>query len=94
MVGKIYDLNTFAPDERRLFNDLYKYSQTAESWMSLVQPHIFHRDIIDRAQKALGPDWQEWPLYRINLDLMGRIGVRTGEFRQPDLPYPDPIREE
>ncbi len=76
--GIVHDLDTLTSEERRIFDDMYKYSLTAPTWISIMQPHIFHRHIVDIAQKALETKWQEHPLYRINLDLIGRIGVRTG----------------
>jgi len=91
--GILFDLDTLSEEERKLVDDMYRYSLTARSWTNIVQPHIFHGDVIQRSKKAAGANWQQYPLYQINMDLMGRIGVRTGELRQPEKPYPDAIIE-
>lgn len=91
--GIIYDIGAFTPEEKELFNEMYKYSLTAPHWSSVMQPHIYHRAVIERAKATIGERWQEHPLYRINLDLMSRIGVRHGDLKQPEKPFSDPILE-
>ncbi|MBI5797358.1 hypothetical protein HZA98_00455 [Candidatus Woesearchaeota archaeon] len=92
--GIIYDIEAFTSEEKKLFEGLYNYSLTAPHWSSVMQPHIYHRAVIETAMAAIGERWQEHPLYRINLDLMSRIGVRHGDLKQPEKPFPDPILEE
>lgn len=89
--GKLFDLDTFTKEEKQLFDDLYAYAQHIGHWTSLMQPHIYHGDIVNRAKKSLGTKWQDYSLYKINMDLIARTGVRLGNFKQPEAPYPDPI---
>lgn len=92
--GIIYDIDTFSEEEKRLFHVMYNFSLTAKSCTWMAEPESYRREIIDRAQTTLKENWQEYPLYKISIDLLGRVSIRTGEAKQPETPYPDPLLEE
>ena len=89
--GIVYDLETFTEEEQRLFDNLYAFSNRVEHWSTLIQPNLSF-GIIRLAKESLEDKWQEYPLYKIRLDLIGRVGVRLGQMKTDKI-FPDPLLE-
>jgi len=75
--GEVYDLDDMLPAERQIFDWMYEESISSQSWPAFVD--TWNPSVISEVKKNPKYHWQSNPLYRIKMDLMGRIGVRTGE---------------
>lgn len=82
MDGIVYDLSRFSPEEIRLYEWLQGEAQEASSWTGFCERTS--PGIIDAAKRAMGERWSEYPLFQIQSDLIGRVGIRLGELRKSD----------
>ena len=74
-----FDLSPLPDVEWRLFYYMVYEYERARSWAAF-EMRTAH-GIIEAAKAALGKEWQSHPLYRIQKDLMGNVGVRQKELR-------------
>ncbi len=72
--GIKYEISS--PDEQKMLNWLMDKSKKAASWLNFE--NYTANAVIETAKKTR-TDWQNHPLYKIQLDLVARIGIRTGE---------------
>ncbi len=89
--GVIYHLEEFSAEERQLFDAMYQAAQEAGNWVSFVDGWQYQvTNLVLKLRGSYDPNHR---MVDIKRDLMVRIGVRTAEMKQPEIPYPDPILE-
>mgnify|MGYP001605322660 CR=1 FL=1 len=79
MKGERVDVGSFGEDDAQHLNWLLLEFSTARSWMEF-QERTAH-GTIEYAKDVSGRDWKNHPLFTLQLDLMARTSVRTGEAR-------------
>ena len=76
-MGEEFDISDFSDEEKRQFNWLIDEYQSAKSWVSFQQ--YTANKIIEAAKVKYGENWINSPLYKIQLDLVGNVGIRQSE---------------
>ncbi|MBI5066180.1 hypothetical protein HZA97_08145 [Candidatus Woesearchaeota archaeon] len=76
--GTDYDTSKLKKDELELFDWMKKEYKTCRSWIEFQQRTA--HGIIEFAKKSQ-KDWQNHPLFVIQLDMVGKKGIETGELR-------------
>ena len=74
--GSEYEISS--PEEKKMLNWLMDESEKAASWIDFQNQTA---NAVIEAAKKTRTDWQNHPLYIIQLDLVAKAGVRTGELR-------------
>jgi hypothetical protein len=77
--GVDFDLSQFSEEDNKHLNWVLGEYETAKSWLSF-QNRTAH-GVIEYAKKQVGDDWQSHPLYKIQLDLIGNIGIQNNELK-------------
>ncbi len=78
--GVEYDLSTLSDEEKKSYGWLVKESEAASSFLEF-QNRTAH-GIIEAAKKKDGTSWSKNFLYQIQLDLLARISIRSGECKR------------
>ncbi|MBI4140034.1 hypothetical protein HY483_03670 [Candidatus Woesearchaeota archaeon] len=81
--GRRYDLSSLNNDDSQIFGRLLSSFESSRSWIEFQQSTS--RDVIYHAKRVLGTKWVEHSLYKIQLDLVGRKGIMTGDFKIEDV---------
>ncbi len=76
--GTEYNVSKSNQKENELFDWMKEEYKTCRSWIEFQQRTA--HGIIEFAKKSQ-KDWQNHPLFLIQLDLVGKKGIETGELR-------------
>lgn len=76
--GEDIDLFGLHNHHRRPLAWLFHEARIARTWLEF-QNRTSH-GIIGEARTAKGEDWSSHPLYRLQLDLVGRVGIQSQKF--------------
>ncbi len=80
--GERIDLSTITQDDRTFLGYLWVEYASANSWQELQQ-RTAHATI-ERAKRIRGDvAWGDDPFFRIQVDLVARVSIETGEFQPP-----------
>jgi hypothetical protein len=75
-----YDLNTLSPKGKEHMQWLCKEYTTCTTWTEF-DTRTSGR-IVRLAKKEMRNQWQEHPLYNIQLDMLANIGIQEKELRE------------
>jgi hypothetical protein len=74
-----YDISQFSEEEKSFLDWLMAEYKSARSWAA------FHNrtaeGIINIAKNNYGTEWTEYPLYKIQLDLVANAGIKNNELQ-------------
>ncbi|MDP3918801.1 MAG: hypothetical protein Q8Q35_02770 [Nanoarchaeota archaeon] len=69
--GEMYDLGWLSEKEREYFNIMFEGAKNGDSWTGFQNSYA--PGVIRIAKEIDGDDWGENPLYKIQLDFVGRL---------------------
>lgn len=75
--GVEYDISSLPSEEQKLFSWMWEEYRSARTWTEFHQRTS--QGIIEAAKAAKDLEWQNHPLYNIQLDLTANAGVKLGE---------------
>jgi len=77
-LGKEYDIMHFNEKERELFDWMMEeYNNSELSWTQFQE--TTSQRLTDELKKLGYEKWRDHPLYHIHFDLVGNVGIRSGE---------------
>ena len=80
--GEMIDLAALNVAHNQMVASLWDQAAVSESWVAFQNQTA--RGVIEAAKVKYGEMWSQDPLYQLQLDLVGRIGVARGELRETE----------
>jgi hypothetical protein len=78
--GEVIEMGSVEPNEKKLYDELIEDSKSATSWKHFQE--LTARKTVELVKKYAEKnksDWYDHVLVTVRMDLLRRVGIRTGE---------------